>query len=81
MFEAMEASCKNHDVGMVVQLQLHRIIEHFKDLYFPTHVIKTIKVNVKVRVDEGLARVYQIKNAIEQYTKSHYNDVEEVTYE
>lgn len=81
LFEALEQSCRYHDVGMVPQLQLHRTIEHFKGLYFPTYVSRTIGVKVKVRLDEGLARVYQIKNAIETFTKDKFSDVEEVSYD
>ena len=76
MFEAIEQSC-SHPEMMMPQLQLHRTVEHFKELYFPSLVTRTIKIRVEVPIIEGMARVEQIKN----YTKKKlkiFNDVKEV---
>jgi len=61
MFESLDQSCRYYDVGMVPQLQLHRIIEQVKDNYFPTRVNKIIAV----KAERSAGRIQSIIDTIE----------------
>lgn len=47
MFESIDEGCRYYDIGEVTKLQLNRIIEHAKEMYFPAHEAKTIMVKAK----------------------------------
>jgi hypothetical protein len=54
------------------------LIKCIEEEFFPTYIHKSIVVKVKIRAQEGLARITQIKNCVETYVEKNFNDIEEV---